>query len=130
MTRWAEKKTKQKGRTRTEDATVGRRRDDILEVLKFGTVRCARRPDGESVERQPNEQRQLRIEARLQSGLQRANTPVSGEQIQRHEGTDVDQAEGLAERLSEEVDELGVEQFRVKLPDTKDARCGSRGCVR
>lgn len=39
---------------RTEDATIGRRRDDILEVLKFGTVRCARRPDGESVERQPN----------------------------------------------------------------------------
>jgi hypothetical protein len=44
--RWAEKT---EGRTRTDDATVGRRRDDILEVLKFGTVRCARRPDGESI---------------------------------------------------------------------------------
>lgn len=46
---------KQESRIRTEDAAVGRRRDDIREVLKFGTVRCARRPDGEPVERQPNE---------------------------------------------------------------------------
>ena len=126
-------------RKRTEDATIGHRRDDILEVLKFGTVRCARRPDGESIERQPNEQRQLRVEARLQRRLQRANTPVSEKEdkkrkekklIQGHEGTYVDQAKGLAERVSEEIDELSVEQFRVKLPDTKDAGCSRSGCIR
>lgn len=50
--------------------------------------------------------------------------------IQGHGGTYVDQAEGLAERVPEEIDELGVEQFRVKLPDTKDAGCDRRGCVR
>ena len=50
--------------------------------------------------------------------------------IQGHEGTYVDQAKGLAERVSEEIDELSVEQFRVKLPDTKDAGCSRSGCIR
>jgi hypothetical protein len=39
----------------------------------------------------------------------------------------VDEAEGLAERVAEEIDKLDIEQFRVELPDTEDARCG-RAC--
>lgn len=42
---------------RTKNATVTCRRDGmrILEILQFGTIRCAGRPDGESVEHQLNE---------------------------------------------------------------------------
>ena len=36
---------------------------------------------------------------------------------------DVYEAKGLAERISEEVDKLNVQQFRVELADTKDTRC-------
>jgi len=45
-------------------------------------------------------------------------------------GTYVDEAEGLAERVSEEADEFDVEQFRVEQPDTQDAGRGRQSCAR
>jgi len=62
--------------------------------------------------------RDLRADCTAHSG----NNPLERRLVHRHArrsgGTYVDQAEGLAERVSEEIDELGVEQFRVELPDT------------